>query len=120
MIKRFVGWFILVPLCAILVIFALANRHVVSVRFDPVSPDNPLIGNVDVPFFVVIYSMLFIGIVLGGIAVWFTQGPNRQAKRRYRREADRLTRELADARKAPRPNATDQALLDPDNLLEDY
>jgi len=119
MIKRIVGWFVLVPLCAILVVFALANRHSVPVRFDPFSSANPLIADVNTPLFVVIYGMLILGVLLGGFATWMAQGPVRRDRRRFKRENDRLTRELAEARRAPRQTATGRALLGPDDLLED-
>ncbi|UJQ93312.1 LapA family protein [Mariluticola halotolerans] len=119
MIKRIVGWFVLVPLCAILIVFALANRHAVPVRFDPVSPGSPLIADVNTPLFIVIYGMLILGVLLGGFAAWLAQGRVRRERRRFKRENDRLTRELAEARRAPRQNATDRALLGPDDLLED-
>jgi uncharacterized integral membrane protein len=35
MVRRIVGWIVLVPLCALLVIFALANREPVILNFNP-------------------------------------------------------------------------------------
>lgn len=119
MIRRIVGWFVLVPLCAVLVVFALANRHSVSLRFDPISPETPFVPPLEIPLFAVIYGMLFLGIVLGGVAAWFAQGRNRQAKRRLKRENDKLTKEIIAARQAARQKPRDQALLAPDDILED-
>ncbi len=119
MTRRIVGWFVLVPLCLVLVIFALANRHAVPVRFDPLSPENPLIPALDAPLFAVIFGMLIIGIVFGGVATWFAQAPNRREKRRLKKQNERLERELAAARRAPRPQGSGRAMLDPDDLLED-
>lgn len=118
MIKRIVGWFVLVPLCAVLIVFALANRHAVPVRFDPMSPESPIIAELDVPLFAVIYGMLILGILFGGIATWFAQAKNRRERRQFKREAERLSRELASARRAPRQSPEDRALLAPDDLLE--
>lgn len=118
MIKRIVGWFVLVPLCAILIVFALANRQPVELRLDPLSPETPLLPSLDIPLFAVIYGALFAGILLGGIAVWFTQAPRRRERRRYKREAERLSRELEEARKAPRRAAADTALAGPGDFLE--
>jgi uncharacterized integral membrane protein len=119
MIKRIVGWFILVPLCVALIVFALANRQVVLVQFDPVSPENPLVAGIHVPLFIVIYFMLICGILLGGIAVWFAQGRYRRDRRAFRRQAAKLDGELAIARKANRRRTEDNALLSPDDLLDD-
>jgi uncharacterized integral membrane protein len=118
MMKRIVGWFVLLPLCAILIVFALANRHAVAVRFDPLSPESPLIPPVDVPLFLVIYGMLILGIVLGGAAVWFTQGRKRRERRQFKREAERLGRELEVTRRAARQQ-NGMALAGPDDFLED-
>jgi len=90
MTKRLVGWFVLLPLCLVLAVFALANRHTIEVRFDPLSTANPLVGPIEVPLFLVIYAMLIAGIVLGGLATWFTQGRQRREKRRWRRRATEL------------------------------
>lgn len=119
MIKRIVGWFVLLPLCAVLVVFALANRHFVALRFDPISPDTPIVPPIEMPLFAVIYGMLFLGIIFGGTAAWFAQGRNRQAKRRLKRENDKLTKDLDAARQASRKKPRDQALLAADDILED-
>ena len=113
MIKRIVGWFVLVPLCVVLVIFALANRQPVVVNFNPfVAEPLPASDGAGVPLFLVMFAVLLAGVVLGGIATWFTQGPRRRDERYFRRETERLHRELDDARRAP----ANQALLDVDDL----
>jgi len=118
MVKRIVGWFVLVPLCAVLVVFALANRHMVSVRLDPMSPETTLLPHAQVPLFIVIYGMLTLGVVLGGTAVWFAQGRYRKERRRYRKEAEKLSGELVVARKTARERSHDTALLSPDDILD--
>lgn len=87
MTKKLVGWFVLLPLCVVLAIFALANRHSVEVRFDPFPGANPLISPVEIPMFVMIYAVLIAGVVLGGIASWFSQGKQRREKRQWRKKA---------------------------------
>ncbi len=88
--KRITGWLVLVPLCVVLVVFTLANRQMVEVRFDPMSSASSLVSPVEVPMFVVIYAMLLVGVVLGGVATWFTQGRQRREKRKWRRQARKL------------------------------
>jgi uncharacterized integral membrane protein len=102
--KRLVGWFVLLPLCVVLVIFTLANRHMVELRFDPFGPlggQAPLISPVQVPMFVVIYGVLIVGVALGGMATWFTQGAQRRGKRHWRREAKKLAHERDVSSKKP-------------------
>lgn len=113
MVKRIVGWFVLVPLCAVLIIFALANTQLVIVNFNPFAQaDQVAVARVGVPLFLVIFMILLVGVVLGGIATWFAQSPHRRDERHWRRETERLHRELDAARRSP----TNRALLDVDDL----
>lgn len=112
MIKRVVGWVVLVPLCAVMIVFALANRQLVVVNFNPLAPPEALATpGVGVPMFLVLFAVLLAGVVLGGIATWFAQGPHRRDERHFRRETERLHRELEVARRAP-----DNGLLRPDEF----
>jgi len=51
-------------------------------------------------------------LLLGGIATWFAQGPHRREERHYRRETERLHRELEVARRTPHS----ELALGPDEL----
>lgn len=102
MIKRIVGWFVLLPLSVALILFALANRHPVVVGFNPfTTADAPPEAGYGVPLFLVIYAVLLVGVLLGGVATWFTQSRHRLEKRQLRREAERLHRDLDLARRPP-------------------
>ena len=102
MIKRIVGWFVLVPLCLALITFALANRQLVVVNFNPLAAvDAPQAASLSVPFYVVLFAALLLGVLLGGVATWFAQGGHRREERHFRRETERLHRELAVARREP-------------------
>jgi len=102
MTGRIVGWLVLVPLSAVLIVFALANRQTITVNFDPLGTRTPLVPPLDLPLFVVIYVMLIVGVLLGGTAVWLTQGRNRREKRRLKRQGDSLRREIETLRHANR------------------
>ena len=113
MIRRMVGWFVLVPLCLALIVFALANRQLVVVNFNPViTVETQAAPGYGVPLFLVIYAVLLIGVLLGGVATWFAQSHHRQEKRNLRREAERLSSDLAAARRAPAPAYPEPDLLD--------
>ncbi|HQZ12303.1 MAG TPA: lipopolysaccharide assembly protein LapA domain-containing protein [Devosia sp.] len=113
MMRRVVGWVVLVPLSIALVVFALANRQAVAVNFNPFSaPADPNMPGFGVPLFLVIFGVLLVGVVLGGIATWFAQGHHRRDERAFRRENERLHRELEVAHRAP----ANQALLNVDEL----
>jgi len=95
MVNKIVGWLVLVPLCAVLIAFALANRHLISVNINPfVAPLDAETAGYGIPLFVVLYAMLLIGVLLGGTASWFAQGPHRRSERHWRREAQQLSQEL--------------------------
>lgn len=114
--KRIIGWLVLVPLCAIVLVFALANRHMVAINFNPlvaVAESTPGHG---VPLFLIIYAVLFFGIALGGISVWWTQGTHRRAEKRLARENERLKAELETSRRVP-ARETDPALAAADELI---
>lgn len=118
MVKRIVGWLVLVPLCAVLIAFALANRQLVVVNFNPFTPVEALAApGYGVPLFVVLYVVLLIGVLLGGVATWFAQGPQRQRARHWRREAHALNSELEALRKAQGLPAGGK-LSEVDDLLE--
>ena len=86
---RFLKLVIGVPIAIALLAFAFANRHFVTVSFDPFpSGDVPAFA-ITLPLFVVLILTAMIGVVAGGFAVWLAQGRYRRAARRTRAEADR-------------------------------
>lgn len=119
MVKKFVGWLVLVPLCAALIAFALANRHLVAVNLNPFAApaqSDPQAGY-GVPLFVVLYVVLLIGVLMGGIATWFAQAHHRRRERLWRKEAQQLASELDAMRRrnGERPASSGNDL---DDLLE--
>jgi hypothetical protein len=118
MVKKIVGWLVLVPLCALLIVFALANRHFVLINFNPFVPvESMATPGYGVPLFVVLYVVLLIGVLLGGIATWFAQARHRSGERHWRREAYTFQSELESLRKTPAAGAS-TPLAEVDDLLE--
>jgi uncharacterized integral membrane protein len=102
MMRRIVGWVVLVPLCLVLIVFALANRQLIVVNFNPFVPTDALNApGVGVPLFLVLFCVLLLGVVFGGIATWFAQSHHRRDERAWRREAEGLRREVDMLRKSP-------------------
>jgi uncharacterized integral membrane protein len=102
MIRRIVGWVVLVPLCLVLIVFALANRQLVVVNVNPFVPSEALsTPGVGVPLFLVLFTVLLFGVVLGGVSTWFAQGQHRRDERNWKREAERLNREVSAMRRSP-------------------
>jgi uncharacterized integral membrane protein len=101
MVNKIVGWVILVPFCLGLIIFALANRHFVAVNFNPFTTvDAAPQPGYGVPMFIVLYVVLLVGVLLGGIATWFAQSHHRRGEKHWRREAHMLNTELKNMRKS--------------------
>ncbi len=118
MFKRIAGWIVLVPLSAVLIIFALANRHLIIVNFNPaIMPETTVTDGFGIPLFLVIYAVLLIGVLLGGVAAWLAQGHHRAEKRHWRREADSLHRELDSVRRRSGRAEDRAALIEVDDLM---
>jgi uncharacterized integral membrane protein len=81
---------VIVLLAAIILLgFAFANRHLVTVSFDPFSARDNAAFSIDAPLFAVAIVSAMLGVVAGACATWFSQGRHRQASRRHRVEAER-------------------------------
>ncbi len=57
----------------IFVVFAVANRHFVTVSFDPFNSADPSIA-VRLPLFIVMIAVAMVGVIAGGVMTWFRQG----------------------------------------------
>lgn len=97
--RKFISSVILIPLAAILIAFAVANRHFVTVSVDPFnSADRAL--SVSIPLFALIIAAGIAGVLAGGCATWLEQGYWRRAARRHEADARELRAELGKLRAA--------------------
>lgn len=109
--------FIVLPIAVVLLLFAIANRHIVTVSFDPF-PGNDIQGPaITAPLFIVLLLTGLAGLLVGGFATWLTQGRWRRQARDARAdassarvEADRLRADLLAARVSS-DNAAGTALV---------
>ncbi len=97
--RKFFTGLVLIPLGVIFVVFAVANRHAVTVSFDPFNSTDPSLG-VRLPLFVVIIAVAILGVVAGGTATWFRQRHWRRAARRHEADVRQMGLQLADLRAA--------------------
>ena len=95
--RKFLTALIVIPLGLILVTFAVANRHFVTVSFDPFNSADPALS-VSLPLFVLLILMAILGVIAGGVATWFGQRRWRRAARQNEAEARSVRVELADLR----------------------
>lgn len=83
----------------VLVTLAVANRHDVRLVLDPFNRQAPVVY-AELPFYIYLFAMLIVGVVLGSLATWISQGRWRRLVRlrthealRWKGEAERLMRE---------------------------
>lgn len=100
--RKFLSFIVLVPLAALLVMFAIANRHIVTVSFDPFSSTNPAFALTG-PLFIVVFVLVGIGVIVGGAAAWLKQRKWRARARRAEAEV-RAVRAAIEA-KSPHADA---------------
>jgi uncharacterized integral membrane protein len=94
--RKFFTALVLIPLGLIFIIFAVANRHLVTVSFDPFNSTDPVA--VTLPLFVVIIAVAIAGVVAGGSATWFRQRHWRRSARQHEADARQARAQLADLR----------------------
>jgi hypothetical protein len=107
--RTFLKFAISIPLVALLLVFALANRNSVTVTLDPFGSESDVLS-VSAPLFIVLFIVLAIGVVLGGISVWISEGRHRRAARIHLRDLEKQRREMDELRREqnlpPLPPAT--------------
>ncbi|MBR0794141.1 LapA family protein [Bradyrhizobium jicamae] len=97
--RKFFTALVVIPLGLIFIIFAVANRHWVTVSFDPLNSATPAIA-VTLPLFVVIIASAMLGVIAGGITTWFRQGRWRRVARQHEAAVRQAQAEIADLRAA--------------------
>ena len=89
---KFASWVLVLAVAIGFAAFAVANREWVEVSLAPL----PL--SFGLPLFAIIITVLFLGALIGGAAVWLSGAKQRRLARRTRRRAGQLERELFRAR----------------------
>ena len=95
--RKFLTALVVIPLGLILMVFAVANRHFVTVSFDPFVSNDPSFS-ATLPLFLLLIVVAALGVLAGGCAVWFGQRHWRRAARRHDADARAARGELADLR----------------------
>jgi uncharacterized integral membrane protein len=108
--RKFLTAMVLIPLGLIFVVFAVANRHFVTVSFDPFDSTDPSMA-VSLPLFVVIIAVAIVGVAAGGMATWFRQRHWRRAARQHEADARAARAQLADLRTGAAASRYDQQRL---------
>jgi uncharacterized integral membrane protein len=93
MFRSVVTAIIVVPLAIVVVAFAIANRQAVIVSFDPFSSTSPAYA-ATLPLFVLIFVLVILGVLIGGVAAWLRQAAWRRTARRLDADLRTLHQEL--------------------------
>ncbi len=93
MFRKVVTVIIVEPLSIVIVAYAVANRQVVTVSFDPFSSASPAYA-ASLPLFVLIFVLVILGVIIGGVAAWLRQAAWRRTARRLDADVRTLHQEL--------------------------
>jgi uncharacterized integral membrane protein len=96
--RRIATWIVIIPLAAVIIAFAVANRQTVTVSFDPFSSATPAYA-ATLPLFAVIFAVLILGVIVGGIAAWIRQSKWRRRARQLDGEVRALHEEIETMRR---------------------
>ena len=110
---------VIVPIAIVLLMFAFANRHLVTVSFDPFAGNDVAGPSITAPLFILLILAVGLGVILGGVSSWFKQAKLKRALREARAEANEARIEAARLRRemlvnppvAAAPPATSSALI---------
>ena len=91
--RKLFNYIFLLPLAIVLILLSVANRQTARFSLDPLNSDAPALY-LDLPLFVFLFCAFLLGMLLGGMLVWFTQGKHRKALREKTAESSRLKREV--------------------------
>ena len=97
MLRKIVTSIIVIPIAAVIIAFAVANRQTVTVSFDPFSSTSPAYA-ATLPLFAVIFVVLILGVLIGGVATWFGQSKWRRTARKLDAEVRALQQEIEQER----------------------
>jgi len=88
------SWIITLPLMAVAVVFAIANREAVVLDL------WPLALTIKAPLFLLVLGSIVFGLLAGAAVAWVSAGATRRRAREARRRVADLERELAGLREA--------------------
>lgn len=95
MMKKLVNILVLVPVGIVLIVLSVANRQSVTLALNPFNPADSVLS-ASAPFFVFLFLALILGMIIGSLATWFSQGKYRK---RARNEANEAVKWHAEAEK---------------------
>jgi uncharacterized integral membrane protein len=108
--RKFLTAVIVIPLALLFVVFAVANRHFVTVSFNPFDPTDPALS-ASMPLFALIIAVAILGVVAGGCATWIGQHRWRRSARQHQADAQAARAQLAELKAATLAQGSSQHLV---------
>ncbi|MFB2549894.1 DUF1049 domain-containing protein [Ensifer soli] len=109
MVRKLINLVILLPIAIVLIVLCVANRQPVTLALNPFEPQDSLLS-LTAPFFAFVFGGLIVGLIIGSLATWFTQGKHRQRARRHATEVSKWQGE-AERQKSRADKVASQALI---------
>ncbi len=100
--RKFFTVLVVAPVAVVFLAFAIANRQLVTVSFDPFNSSNPALG-VTLPLFLVLIVVAITGVIAGSVATWFRQRRWRRLARQHEADARDARAQLAQLQAASAP-----------------
>jgi uncharacterized integral membrane protein len=94
---KFLKLLVFIPIGICMLVLAVANRSLVVLSLDPLSAPEPLLS-LKAPLFVFLMGAIMVGILIGGFAMWLTQGKHRKNARLFNKEAVKLKNEMVEVK----------------------
>ena len=110
MLRKIITTIVVVPPAVVIIAFAVANRQTVTVSFDPFSSVSPAYA-ATLPLFVIVFAVLILGVLIGGIAAWIRQSKWRRIARKLETQVRALHAEQETIRR--RFGSTEPAASEP-------
>lgn len=89
--RKILKYLVIAPLALLFLAFAMANRQMVTVFFDPF--DTGEFASIETRLFVVLIVAIMFGVVIGGVSSWLQHGRVRRALREAKAATERLRSE---------------------------
>ncbi|MFN7103831.1 MAG: LapA family protein [Pseudorhizobium sp.] len=107
-LKKILNLVVLLPLGVLLVVLSVANRQSVTLALNPFRPQDSVLS-LTAPFFLFLMLALILGMLIGALGTWWTQGRYRRQARVEAMEAVKWHNE-ADKQKTPPTSAVPVSL----------
>jgi uncharacterized integral membrane protein len=91
--RKLIAILFLAPIAIVIIMFAVANREIIAVSFDPFDAAHPA-WVLKTPLYLLIFALVGLGVLVGGMAAWLRQRKWRARARRAEAEARDLRARL--------------------------